>query len=165
MKFLNSDGLRTVLSKIKDKFATKEQLQELEKKSGGGYEEVVVKVLNNNKRYYFKLIKIGRRVDVYQIHDTSNAVDVLPTSFEANEQTCLGTIYNSEDSSGLKYFESKYNNRGLVIDDTLGVTEEKDYIYGNDTYTLTFYLYRKDLKQIYIGSYITKEWRNEIFNR
>lgn len=36
MKFLNSEGLRMVLSKIKDKFATKEELKEIEKKSTGG---------------------------------------------------------------------------------------------------------------------------------
>lgn len=36
MKYLNSDGLRTVLSKIKGKFATKQELQEVEKKVGGG---------------------------------------------------------------------------------------------------------------------------------
>lgn len=36
MKYLNSDGLRTVLSKIKDKFATKQELQDVEKKVGGG---------------------------------------------------------------------------------------------------------------------------------
>mgnify|MGYP001658416918 FL=1 len=36
MKFLDSEGLRMVLSKIKDKFATKEELQELAKKSSGG---------------------------------------------------------------------------------------------------------------------------------
>lgn len=41
MKFLNNDGLRTVLSKIKDKFATKEQLQELEKKVGGGMKRLL----------------------------------------------------------------------------------------------------------------------------
>lgn len=36
MKFLNNDGLRTVLSKIKEKFTTKEELQELAKESDGG---------------------------------------------------------------------------------------------------------------------------------
>lgn len=35
MKYLNSDGLRIVLSKIKDKFATKQELQDVEKKVGG----------------------------------------------------------------------------------------------------------------------------------
>ncbi len=41
MKFLNSEGLRMVLSKIKDKFATKQELQEVEKKVGGGMKRLL----------------------------------------------------------------------------------------------------------------------------
>lgn len=148
MKFLNSDGLRTVLSKIKEKFATKEELQELAKKSdGGGYEEIVVRV-QKEYEFYFKLIKIGRRVDVFQMIEASNAVDVLPNSFKADKGTCIGVMYKIV---GRNYFSTSTRTYGLFVNYTLGLTEEIE-----SSFQLKYY-FNYGVTQIYIGSYITKE--------
>lgn len=37
MKFLDSDGLKVVLNRIKNTFATKSELNAVEKRIGGGY--------------------------------------------------------------------------------------------------------------------------------
>lgn len=152
MKFLNSDGLRTVLSKIKDKFATKEQLQELEKKSSGGYEEVVVKLRNNKE--CFKFIKIGRRVDVFQVFESKGTIDTLPPKFRTSTPTYVGIIYPGEKS-----FDRDYGFM-LFIDNELTIKTMSRYFCCDSNYNRQSMRIEKIsnmLDEIYIGSYITKE--------
>lgn len=159
MKFLNSEGLRMVLSKIKDKFATKEELQELAKKSsGGGYEEVVVQVMNTGNRFYFKLIKIGRRVDVFQILNNKDVLDELPPKFLPTEKTFVGRIFDVY-TSGFSY--NMENSRLLTVAKRLNIDGKTHISIEVQTWKVSksfnYIEMERNIKQIYIGSYITKE--------
>lgn len=138
----------------------------MRRKLGGGYEEVVVKLeipfYNVARRYgyyYFKLIKIDRRVDVYQVHEKSDALNTLPSNFKASEQTCLSAIYASEsDPKNKRYFEIQDHSYGLLVDETLSFTNEYSMsMFGDTHFQVVLMSQNQDINQVYIGSYITKE--------
>lgn len=58
MKFLDSQGLKVVLNRIKSTFATKAELSAVEKRIGGGTKisEFYIKVIGkNNKSFFFQV--------------------------------------------------------------------------------------------------------------
>ena len=156
MKYLNSDGLRTVLSKIKDKFATKQELQDVEKKVGGGYEEVNIRLntvnvngYGNAEYKYFKLIKIGRRVDVFQVKELVIFTNYLPLNFRTNLATFIGYCYRKTNNK--KYF---FDKSCLIVKDSVYVYNYENGNYENVDLAAVS---QNNIDQLYIGSYITKE--------
>lgn len=115
--------------------------------------------MNTGNRFYFKLIKIGRRVDVYQVHAKSDALDTLPSNFKASTQTCLSAIYESKSNSkNERYFEIYDSSYGLLVDETLSLTNNYYMtIYGDTHFQVTLITNNQGINQVYIGSYITKE--------
>lgn len=152
MKYLNSDGLRTVLSKIKNKFATKQELQDVEKKVGGGYEEVNIKVTLNAYTRYFKLVKIGRRVDVFQVHSAYPVSTSLPPKYQASETVFIGLTLGSD---GGNKFLSDGLIEGLFVDTNLRMSARA--LSSNDIKARAVLGGSPAISQLYIGSYITKE--------
>lgn len=88
MKFLNNDGVRTILNKIKDKFATKQELQELAKKSSGklvpsndgGIVDLSDYVKKEELQEQLKNVKVGnvRLVDKYPDNPEENVLYFIP---------------------------------------------------------------------------------------
>lgn len=155
MKYLNSDGLRTVLSKIKDKFATKQELQDVEKKVGGGDEEVIVRVdLQNNSQdqRYFKLVKTGRRVDVFQVEPPGSYAYSLPVKYQSNKLTFIGMTYKYERTYRNTFFEETDSFSGLFVDTSMCL--KPNVMDANNAHVGFADRY---VEQVYIGSYIAKE--------
>lgn len=119
------------------------------KLGGGGYEEVKISITSGNYKYSFKLVKTGKRVDVYQIPKSDFYIDTLPHNFRAEEFSFVGLAYRDSYMDGA--FTSSINM--FLIGDFLFLEPMQDY-YG-DTKNIKKDNYKID--QLYIGSYITKE--------
>lgn len=102
MKFLSSDGLKVVLSKIKDMFYTKTEVDEkLKSVSGGGTEEKIT-VKPRYSSCLFNFYKKGNVVEVYQTFNSERYIDYvsdnfLPKNYMENKEVIIGNMLNFEN--------------------------------------------------------------------
>lgn len=118
----------------------------------GGYEEVNIQVTLNAYIRYFKLVKIGRRVDVFQIHDAYNYTDSLPLKYQASETTFIGLTLGSDNRYN---FSSDSTIEGLFVGTNLRMSLYA--LSSNDIKIRAVNGGDPAINQLYVGSYITKE--------
>lgn len=92
MKYLDNSGLKTIFTKMKALFVTKSELDTKLKSVGGGTEEVVyLETSFFGDKQYFKFIKKGNIVKVFQeIYYNGRMVENLPSSFIPNGNIVIG---------------------------------------------------------------------------
>ena len=95
------------------------------------------------------MIKIGRRVDVFQVKELVIFTDYLPLNFRTNLATFIGYCYRKTNDK--RYF---FDKSCLIVKDSVYV-----YNYENGNYDDVdlMAVSQNNIDQLYIGSYITKE--------
>lgn len=85
---------------------------------------------------------------MFQVYKTDRAISTLPPLFAANEYTFVGFAYYCDNIF--------YANEGSAKTLTVSSRIRLNTIHVNATLEIDYKL-DSDVKQIYIGSYITKE--------
>ena len=82
-------------------------------------------------------------------------------------QTCLSAIYESKSNSQNKrYFEIYNSSYGLLVDETLSLTNQYYVVmYGETSLQVTLISSNQGINQVYIGSYIAKEWEKSYITK
>lgn len=125
MKYLDNNGLRTILTKMKALFVTKSELDTKLKSVGGGTEGVAHCKCGN---LYFELIKSGKKVDVYQLkYAPSSYSETLPREFRVDE---IDDYNNDSYAIGI-VFDSSIKR--LNISGSKLYLEEMDFNYINSS--------------------------------
>lgn len=144
MKFLDSQGLKVVLNRIKSTFATKEELSAVEKRIGGGTKvsEFWILVLDKyDKSNYFKIkiVETSLITHFYIMIDCSysgQAVKKLDFIKCVCEYELNGLIYTDLKTYDKVSLMLKINQKGLIFEkifiDTIGfrkVYNSKSWVY------------------------------------
>lgn len=136
MKFLDSQGLKVVLNRIKSTFATKAELSAVEKRIGGGTEvsEFYVKTLES-KRVYFYKVKMIESESITHFYLMPEVLTNASSFKERNFITCdiehnLRSFVIMDSNRNPWGYQIKINSDGLIIEkpyvnDTNGVVERK----------------------------------------
>lgn len=124
MKFLSSDGLKVVLSKIKEMFYTKTEVDEkLKSVSGGGTKvsEFYVRCSGRYNSYVFQF-KIIESADLTHFYIKSIPLDNV-TSYEAsNVIKCVNeyvfkNVVRRDEYKNLVVYQFRINSQGLQFKD------------------------------------------------
>lgn len=144
MKFLDSQGLKVVLNRIKSTFATKAELSEVEKRIGGGTKvsEFWILVLDKyDKSNYFKIkiVETSLITHFYIMIDCSYSgqavkkLDYIKCVCEYELNSLIYTDLKNYDKVSLTL---KINQNGLIFEkvytDTIGfrkVNDSKSWVY------------------------------------
>lgn len=121
----------------------------------GGHEEIIVRITaptNNKDQRNFKLVKTGRRVDVYQIHYGYPYKISLPLKYQADEITFIGLALQSNDKA---FINGNSYTEGLYVDNNLHLSNKA--LYANSLRIRVLDDISFTIDKVYIGSYITKE--------
>lgn len=124
MKFLNSDGLKVVLSKIKELFYTKTEVDEkLKSVSGGGTEvsEFYVKLIDARyQKTFFFNFKIIEGADLVHFYVKAIPLDRV-TSYKTNDAIkCINeyifkNIVRRDEYKNLVVYQFSINSQGLKL--------------------------------------------------
>lgn len=151
MKFLSNDGLKVVLSKIKEMFYTKTEVDEkLKSVSGGGTsidEKITIKS-NSNDGLFFNFYKKGNVVKVFEILNRETIYssyvpdNFLPKGFEKYGAFIIGELVEVE------YRENR-SSPNLVIKNNKNI-EITEYSHSVENMK-----YKGYYGEIFVGEYFT----------
>lgn len=121
MKYLSNDGLKVVLSKIKEMFYTKKEVDEkLKSVSGGGteVEEFYIKFIDRNNKTYFFNFKIVENAGL--THFYLKAVPLNnATSYKTNDvikcvnEYIFRDVVRQDENQNLIVYRFRINSQGL----------------------------------------------------
>lgn len=151
MKFLDSQGLKVVLNRIKSTFATKAELSEVKKRIGGGTEfeeKITMKAKAYEEDLFFNFYKKGNVIKVFQIINKETLYssyvpdNFLPKGFGGYDSFIIGKSFDL-------YYRDKQEIPSLVIKKDKSIEVTGGPLYVDQLKRKGFY------GEIFVGEYFT----------
>lgn len=114
MKFLDSDGLKVVLNRIKNTFATKSELNAVEKRIGGGTLIEGYFKTNSGNGLYCKVLETADKYEVWSNLKLSNSYSYTLNNLPSGIEILGNAITLQRDYSMWKSILSGYGQVAIV---------------------------------------------------